>query len=149
MSNKAAKRESKVTRCVKAPYRILCRARDFYVRSLTDFSGKMSYGIGVGGLNSVVPRSFSVNSSRSYQEEDIRELMRVTYQRGQVEKVEMNIRKQQQSSMNLPRSFTVGNIGRIDEDKSCRFDEDFEVRPKSMYSRSDSSAITKRARYLL
>ncbi|KAF9621134.1 hypothetical protein IFM89_016628 [Coptis chinensis] len=150
MSNRAAKHESVFIRCVKAPFRILGRARDFYVRSLTDCSGRMSEASVIvgypGGSVNIVPRSFSVNSSRSNDDEDIKELMRAASQRGLREKLEMEIQQLQQLSKKtdaLPRSRTVA-IGRIDEDKPCDFDEDLKTKPDLLYPRSKSYAVSKK-----
>ncbi|KAF9602013.1 hypothetical protein IFM89_024770 [Coptis chinensis] len=49
MKNKVAKEESLFKRCVKAPFRVLGRTRDFYVRSETDCSGRISRASVMGG----------------------------------------------------------------------------------------------------
>ncbi|KAL5706700.1 hypothetical protein ACHQM5_024833 [Ranunculus cassubicifolius] len=153
MNNKVAKLESKFTKCIKAPFRVLCKARDFYVRSLTDCSGQMSYGGAVGQGNNL-PRSYSVTSStRSNDDEDLRELIREASQKGLVAQLEMEIRKQRQQqptfTNKLPRSFTVG-IGRIDEDKVYDFEDEYTVvsKPELLYPRSKSVAATKRTSYV-
>lgn len=129
--------------CVKAPIRLLGKARDMYVNSLTDCSGKMSYG-GAMGPTHLVPRSFSTSSSRSGDyDEDMRELVRAASQRGLMEKLELDIQQSQKASKKLPRSFTVG-FGRIDEDKPYDFPlENPKVakKPDMKYPRSKSAAV--------
>ncbi|XP_010273200.1 PREDICTED: uncharacterized protein LOC104608813 [Nelumbo nucifera] len=149
-----AKNESKLGRCIKAPFRILCKARDFYVRSMTNCAN--SYGNVMGGPAvpiSDLPKSFSVNSSRSREDDDLRELIRAASRRSLENHIEMELRQQleqqqqqqQQQQMHgkVPRSFSVG-IGRIDEDKPCDFSQDFKVKTDLRYPRSRSYAVTKR-----
>ncbi|PIA29462.1 hypothetical protein AQUCO_06000070v1 [Aquilegia coerulea] len=150
MRTNIAKHESKFTRFIKAPIRILGRARDLYVQSLSNCSGTMSYGtLGFpSGPVSIMPRSFSVNSSRLNEDGDLKELMRAASQRSQREKLELEIRQIQQESLTkLPRSYTVG-IGRIDEEEACEFEEDLKVKPEFLYPRSKSHAVTKRTSYI-
>ncbi|KAF5192904.1 hypothetical protein FRX31_017508 [Thalictrum thalictroides] len=144
MSKKAVKHEGKFIKCVKAPIRLLTKARDFYVNSLTDCTGRMNaVGYPTGPVN-MMPRSFSTNSVRSNDDEDFRELIRAASQRGLREKIQLEIRQQQQGSKKLPRSFTVG-IGRIDEDKACeQFEDDLKVKSDLVYPRSKSYAVAKR-----
>lgn len=137
MSKKAVKKESGFVKVVKAPYRALCRVGDFYVRSVTDCSGKMSYGAAAGPSHGM-PRNFSVSSSRSNRDEDLTDLIRAASQKGLKEKLEIEIKRiQEQSAKKLPRSATVG-IGRIDEDNPVDFDEDYKI------PRSRSAEDTKR-----
>ncbi|XP_010248357.1 PREDICTED: uncharacterized protein LOC104591250 [Nelumbo nucifera] len=147
MRNKAAaSNESKLIRCIKAPLRILRKARDFYVRSMNDCANRVSYGSVMGcptGTISTLPRSFSVNSSRPNEDDDLRELIRVASKRSLENKIEMELQQQQQMAGGVPRSFSVG-IGRIDEDKPCNFDEDFKVKTHLLYPRSRSYAVTRR-----
>ncbi|KAK9097153.1 hypothetical protein Sjap_022650 [Stephania japonica] len=146
--------ESKLIRCVKAPMRALCSARDMYVRSMTQCAGRTSHtaamGMGAGAVSSI-PRSFSASSSRrSGEDEDLRELIRAASQKGLLSKIELEIRQKQQQQQQrkseaLPRSFTVG-IGRIDEEKASEFDEEEPVvKPRVLYPRSKTyGAASKR-----
>ncbi|KAF9602012.1 hypothetical protein IFM89_024769 [Coptis chinensis] len=134
MKNKVAKHESLLTRCVKPPFRILGRVRDFYVRSVTDCSGMISRASVMGGAFgpvNITPRSFSVSSLRSNNDEDLKELIRAAFQRGLREKLEMEIPQLQQLSKKsdmLPWSFTVG----ITEEKP------------ELYPRSKSYVVLKK-----
>ncbi|PIA29461.1 hypothetical protein AQUCO_06000069v1 [Aquilegia coerulea] len=144
MSKKAVvKHEGKFIKCIKAPIRFLTKARDLYVNSLTDCTGRMNaVGYPSGPVN-MMPRSFSTSSSRSNDDEDFRELVRAASQRGLKEKIELEIR-QQRGSKKLPRSFTVG-IGRIDEDKACdQFEDDLKIKSDLLYPRSKSYAVAKK-----
>eukprot|EP00262_Sarcandra_glabra_P004910 TRINITY_DN16149_c0_g1_i1.p1 TRINITY_DN16149_c0_g1~~TRINITY_DN16149_c0_g1_i1.p1 ORF type:complete len:154 (+),score=14.88 TRINITY_DN16149_c0_g1_i1:149-610(+) len=143
-----AKRESKLSRCLKAPIRVLCKARDLYVNSLTGCAGRLNYDTVMGcpvGVVSTLPRSFSNTSSRASEDEDLRELIRAASQRNLVDKLGItNTNVQPKGSKGVvPRSFSVG-IGRIDEDKPCDFKEDFKVSSDVLYPRSRSYAVSKR-----
>ncbi|KAL0352165.1 UNVERIFIED_CONTAM: hypothetical protein Scaly_1605200 [Sesamum calycinum] len=70
-----ASHQNRILRIITIPVRALSRARDFYVRSLTDYADRMNYGnvIAVPGTSQVstLPKSFSVSSARSsYENED-------------------------------------------------------------------------------
>lgn len=158
MSTKASKESSKFTRCIKAPIRILTRARDFYIKSMSDCAANVStYGsVSVIGcptpqVPSSLPKSFSVGSSAtSSNDDDFSELMRVASTRSLGKKIELEAFRQQQSRKQLPmggiavvpRSHTVA-IGRIDEDKACEFGEDIKLKT-DVYPRSRSHAVTNR-----
>ncbi|XP_068655311.1 uncharacterized protein [Aristolochia californica] len=130
---------NKFTRCIKAPIRVLCKARDFYVRSMTNCAGNMNYSM----YPSTLPKSFSVASSRASDEEDLREVMRMVSQRSQRETSGTLSQPSVMGAQGLPKSFSVG-IGRIDEDKPCYFQEDFKMNTDILYPRSRSYAVTKR-----
>ncbi|KAJ8545972.1 hypothetical protein K7X08_018555 [Anisodus acutangulus] len=121
MSTKGSK-ESRINKCIKAPIRVLIKARDYYVHSLMERSGRIGYGsvMGVPQI-SALPRSFSVNSSvSSSRDEDLRELMRIASRKSL-------LNRQKSLAKNvMPRSRSVA-IGRIDEDKPCDFGEDVKV----------------------
>ncbi|KAJ6872024.1 hypothetical protein NC651_031199 [Populus alba x Populus x berolinensis] len=62
-----AQNQSKFMRVMTIPVRVLCKARDVYVKSMTDFSMRMSNGPSMAllaGQHPPLPRSFSVGSSR-------------------------------------------------------------------------------------
>ncbi|XP_058081133.1 uncharacterized protein LOC131229248 [Magnolia sinica] len=121
-------------RCIKAPIRVLSKARDFYVESLTNCAGRAHYG---GGARSL-PKSFSVSSSRASEDEDIRALMRALSQKSQGETPVGSF-----GSKGLPKSFSVA-ISRIDEDEPCDFKDDIKVNSDLLYPRSRSYAVTNR-----
>ncbi|KAL6995328.1 hypothetical protein U1Q18_005467 [Sarracenia purpurea var. burkii] len=156
-----ASNQNKFLRLLTLPIRVLSKARDFYVRSLTNCSEKISYGNATGipsGQISILPKSFSVSSSMSDSGDDLRELVRATSTRRLDNSVEMDLymqRRQQVSrpplpplptaAAKVPRSCSVG-MGRIDEDRPCDFGEDaVNVRPDLVYPRSRSYAVTKRS----
>ncbi|KAK9109688.1 hypothetical protein Sjap_017748 [Stephania japonica] len=105
-----------VMRCAKAPLRLLTKARNLYERSMADLSagvtglgGGMMGGISVAPM-AVLPKSFSATK----REEELQDLLKAASQRG----VKANA---EYSEPLMPRSFTVGIMGRIDEEKSCEF----------------------------
>ncbi|KAF8377664.1 hypothetical protein HHK36_031048 [Tetracentron sinense] len=102
------------------------------------------------GQISTLPKSFSVNSSRSSNDEDLRELIRAASTRNLGNKVEADLMRQKQLRQSattrpkgVPRSFSVG-IGRIEEDKPCEFGEHVNVKTDGLYPRSRSYAVSKR-----
>ncbi|XP_058081573.1 uncharacterized protein LOC131229589 [Magnolia sinica] len=130
---------SKLARCVRAPIRVLCRARDFYVKSMTDYAGRVHCGA------TTLPKSFSVGSSRRSDDEDLRTLMRIASQRSQRENEEKPVRATHTvASKGLPKSFSVG-MGKIDEETPCDFEEDVKVDSAAvLYPRSRSYAVGNR-----
>ncbi|XP_022741293.1 uncharacterized protein LOC111292918 [Durio zibethinus] len=151
MSKKASK-ESKLSRYLKAPLRFLIKARDFYIKSMTEYSDRIGYGTVMGcptGQINTVPRSYSVSSTKSGNgDDDLRELVRAASTRSLSNKVQLDLHRRQQARLspttganNMPRSYSVG-IGRIDEDKPCDFEEDIKVKT-DVFPRSKSYAVTK------
>lgn len=139
--------------------------------SLEDCAGKVGHGGGgVSGYTASqvphVPRSFSVNSSNSSNDQDVRQLLRTsTSNRNKIiEKDNKNksasnsdmrrrpiaqpIVRQPNNTMNGlgVRCCSVGfTMGRIDEETACSFRED-EVNVKTdLYPRSRSYAAKRRA----
>ncbi|KAJ8567362.1 hypothetical protein K7X08_019570 [Anisodus acutangulus] len=156
MSTKGRK-ESRIKKCIKAPIRVLIKARDCYVRSMTDCSGRIGYGSAIGSCPAVtqitsLPRSFSVNSSASSGDEDFRELMRIASRRDLVNKVELEVLRQKSLAKNgmnnvVPRTRSVA-IGRIDEEEPYDFVEDVMVKT-DVYPRSRSYAVSSRRARML
>ncbi|KAK3006365.1 hypothetical protein RJ639_017476 [Escallonia herrerae] len=148
MSAKASK-ESKISRCFKAPMRVLSKARDFYIRSMSECAGQVGFGAAMGCPAphiSSLPRSFSVGSSSSSYDQDFRELVRAASTRSLGGKVDLEFRRRQSPATGVnvvPRSQSVA-VGRIDEDKPCEFGEDFKVMTADMYPRSRSYAVSTR-----
>ncbi|KAI3967809.1 hypothetical protein MKW92_031667 [Papaver armeniacum] len=140
--------ENMLIKCIKSPYRFLCKARDVYVRSMNGCAGGSAGSFGAMGYPGpcAVPRSYSTSSSR---------MIRAASQRGL--KTKINIAEFNQSDFptrknvhsstnnNLPRSFTVG-FGRIDEDKALDFDDDIKMKNDSFYPRSRSYAVSSKRR---
>ncbi|GFY85962.1 hypothetical protein Acr_04g0007000 [Actinidia rufa] len=124
---------------------------------MVDCADRVSYGtaMGVGsGQVSSLPKSFSVGSGRSSDNEDLRELIRAASTRSFGSRVETDLYLQSQMRLRpttaaaaavVPRSCSVG-MGRIDEDGPCDFGEvGMGVRPELVYPRSRSYAVPKRS----
>ncbi|GER28865.1 hypothetical protein STAS_04693 [Striga asiatica] len=105
-NNNCGGKESKLVRYIKGPIRILARARDFYVNSLTGCADHVAYA-GATLQPAALPRSFSTSSAH-----DTAELIRIASVRTKSEAELLRMKK---------RSRSVA-IGRIDEDKPCEFD---------------------------
>ncbi|KAI3972774.1 hypothetical protein MKX01_019432 [Papaver californicum] len=150
--------ENMILKCIKSPYRFLCKAKDAYVRSMNGCAGGSAASFGGMGYPGpcTVPRSYSTSSSRMSEsnDEDFKDLVRAASQRGF--KTKINISEFHQSDFptrknvhstndQLPRSFTVG-IGRIDEDKALDFDDDIKMKNDSFYPRSRSYAVSSKRR---
>ncbi|XWS41747.1 hypothetical protein CRYUN_Cryun17cG0109800 [Craigia yunnanensis] len=154
MSKKGSK-ETKLSRYLKAPIRILIKARDFYIKSMTEYSDRIGYGTVMGcptGQVNTLPRSYSVSSTKSGNgDDDLRELIRAASTRSLGNKVQLDLLKRQQARQspntaganNMPRSHSVG-IGRIDEENPCDFEEDHIKVKTDVFPRSRSYAVTKR-----
>ncbi|KAH7566714.1 hypothetical protein ACOSQ2_023669 [Xanthoceras sorbifolium] len=155
MNTKKSSKDGKLSKYFKSTVRILVKARDFYIRSMTECSDKVTYGTAMGcptGQPLSLPRSYSVSSSKSSgNDDDFRELVRAASTRGLAGKIDQDLLRKQQvrqtpttlANNNIPRSYSVG-IGRIDEDKACDdFDDDVKLKT-NLYPRSRSHAAVKR-----
>ncbi|KAF3773709.1 hypothetical protein EJ110_NYTH53660 [Nymphaea thermarum] len=149
------KKASAISRCIKAlsPAKALCRARDFYVRSMLGCAGKVAYAdMGYSGVPNL-PRSFSNTSSRGgHDDEDMRELVRIASLRASRRKANdgyqqsAGYRPPAVGAARVPRSYSV-HIPRIDEDKPCSFGE--KGGEDGIFSRSRSYAPHSRNRFAL
>ncbi|XP_028764264.1 uncharacterized protein LOC114722398 [Neltuma alba] len=135
-------------RCMKAPIRLLNKAKHFYIHGITECSGRFPYldaamGCPTGQL-STLPRSFSVSSARSSSVEDYKDLIKAAAARSSVSRVDFDVpAKQPAPQVRVPRSRSVV-IGRIDEDKPCEYGDDLPIRP-IVYPRSKSYAARRRS----
>ncbi|XAR51385.1 hypothetical protein NMG60_11005998 [Bertholletia excelsa] len=142
-------KESRLRRYLKAPIRVLSKVRDLYVQSMIECGGRVEYCCVMGcptAQISTLPRSFSVGSSRSNRDEDLRELMRAASTKSLGNRVETELLRRQSGlggAKVVPRSFSVG-IGRIDEDKPCEFGEDVKV-VSAAFPRSRSCAMPRKS----
>ena len=70
--------QSLFVKMVRSPIRALCKARDFYVQSITNCSDHLDYSNNMDAIGRFValPRSYSAPSSRSDDRDDFKELMR-------------------------------------------------------------------------
>ncbi|KAK4759457.1 hypothetical protein SAY87_022588 [Trapa incisa] len=140
-----SKKQKLIIRLLKAPFQILARAGDFYVRSLTECSGHIGMVCPTGQVIATLPRSYSVSSSH---DDDFRELVRAASTKS-LNSVRKHEQRQQQQppplKLVLPRSFSSG-IGRIDEEKASEFGDEAVARPAcAVYRRSRSCAVYRRS----
>ncbi|XP_050365670.1 uncharacterized protein LOC126784232 [Argentina anserina] len=160
-STKQAHNQSRFLRIITVPIRALGKAKDFYVRSMTDVGDKFSYGgstmSGPGGqFSNGLPKSFSTrSSSRTTQgTDDFSELVRAASARSYGTRIDVDKLLQEQlkrsatttamgSRQVLPKCGSVA-MGRIDEDAPCDFEEEGDVK-KDLYPRSRSYAVGKRS----
>ncbi|KAF2320820.1 hypothetical protein GH714_031036 [Hevea brasiliensis] len=149
MMRSKANKLSKLVQITRAPIRVVCKARDFYVKSMLNFAG---YG-GIGGGTAQLPKSFSVNSSRAVDDdEEFKKLLRLLSAKG-ISEVETYLhcrqddgRSYSKGSSGMKRSYSVGvgKIGRIDEDRACSFREDDNDAQANLYLRSRSHAVRRK-----
>ncbi|KAL6270665.1 hypothetical protein ACE6H2_027576 [Prunus campanulata] len=166
-----AKKQSKLMYIICAPIRTLTKARNFYMRGLEDYAGKVGYGGGVSGYTASqvprLPKSFSVNSSSTSDDEDLRQLLRTASSRKSNAEKESNVKLEGNSDMHRRpivrqaaqpigrqqtmngmgmRSYSVGlKMGRIDEEMACSFEEDEANVKADFYPRSRSYAVKRRS----
>ncbi|XP_047953516.1 uncharacterized protein LOC125199581 [Salvia hispanica] len=155
MKSKAGQ-QKRFMKFITVPVRALSRARDFYVRSLSDYADKMNYGnnamaIPVTAQVTSLPRSFTVTSGRHEAEP---ELVRAASARsvGERAEVESFIKQQMGAGAGAgpgpgpkgmpPRSGSVA-MGRIDEDREAVYFGDNNV-SSTMFPRSRSHAVSSR-----
>ncbi|KAL9158317.1 hypothetical protein ABFS82_08G059800 [Erythranthe guttata] len=135
MSSKRVRKQSKFMVFLRRPFRVLARARDLTLKSLTGCGGNIAYGNAMGCPTPQIPslpRSFSTNASNPNNiksaEEELKDLLRLASVRGITAKVGPELRRSKSSFplgaaaadggvAVVPRSNTVG-FGRIDEDRS-------------------------------
>ncbi|KAD6119607.1 hypothetical protein R6Q59_025593 [Mikania micrantha] len=146
-----------VIRIIKTPYRAFCKAKDFYIRSITDCASHTNYGGAAVSFGYPMSRSTSTSSfgSRSTASDDLMELIRAN-SRGSsgdldITRAELELYIKQhgtaKGSRRVPRSVSVG-MGRIDEEgpvSSFNDDEGLGRKGKSdhlMFPRSRSHAVT-------
>lgn len=114
-------------RIISSPYRALCKARDFYVRSMLDCANSNAVGLHGASQGPSLPRSFSAVSSRSIEDnDDYRELVRAASARsiGGSSDLEAYIKLERRARAGpraLPqRSISVA-MGRIDEERPISY----------------------------
>lgn len=160
MRSKKGQNQNKFVRIITTPIRVLGKARDMYVRSITTCGNNMNYSnpVDPAGRFEAFPRSYSAVTSRSGGDsEDFAELMRAASARTLINRIDVDlVLKQQQhhqqnmahdepaavGSNGLPKSVSVG-MARIDEDMPYDLGErDVPAVPVS-YPRSRSYAVGK------
>ncbi|KAE8709580.1 ARM repeat superfamily protein isoform 1 [Hibiscus syriacus] len=154
--SKKVTRESKLSRYLKAPIRILMKAGDLYITSMTEYSERIGFGTVMGCPTDQVnglSRTYSIASTKSRNgDDDLRELIRAASSRSLRDKAPMDLlgkqpgrRSPTTGANRMARNHGVG-FGRIDEDKPCDFD-DIEDRinvKTDVFPRSRSYAVTKK-----
>ncbi|KAL8151802.1 hypothetical protein V2J09_021610 [Rumex salicifolius] len=129
-------KEKRLLRLIKTPAKVLTKARDLYVHSLIGCAGQVSYGTVMGcptgqfSTATAAPRSRSLTSSRSATRSV--SIKGLQHNPDRVESKPSAQKEDLGSSTSManavgvrnliPRSFSLGVIGRIDEDKPY-FDE--------------------------
>ncbi|KAK3231204.1 hypothetical protein Dsin_003085 [Dipteronia sinensis] len=129
--------QNKFVRFITIPIRVLSKARDMYVKSLTDYAKGARYRNTTPGQFATLPKSFSVGPIRSNTDnEDFKELVRAASVRsmGHTNEAEMLLQQHMRrptataavGSKGFPKSCSVGMgfMGRIDEEKPSDVGED-------------------------
>ncbi|WCJ35595.1 hypothetical protein M5689_016841 [Euphorbia peplus] len=154
MGVKRQNNQNKIMKIVTLPVKILGKARDLYVKSMTSCASSASCSHTMSLPNGHLPKSYSVSSSVSsnHDSDDFRDLIRAASVRsmGHKNEIDMLLHEVRQNSKPLPKSCSVGMggfMGRIDEDK---VEEDGSVNggvksmaAAEMYPRSKSYAVGK------
>ncbi|KAE8682177.1 putative Ribosomal RNA processing protein 1 B [Hibiscus syriacus] len=118
------KSSNKFVRFLKAPFKALRKARDGYIRILTSCASSMHYGqcaIHFPGQFYELPTSFGERSSATSdvkEEAVLRELASSSRRWTQTEMFSSKQMRMKTRSRGLPK-----NMGRIDEDKPCEFED--------------------------
>ncbi|WCJ18029.1 hypothetical protein M5689_000411 [Euphorbia peplus] len=139
---------NKIAKLTKASIKILCKARDVYVKGLLGFSGVGNGSTGIGGGIARLPKSFSVNSSMEVDEEELRRLLRLKSQKESETRsfTRKDVELYSTDCNGMKRSYSVGlgKIGKIEEDRACSFREDV-IDVNNLYPRSKSHAFRRNA----
>ncbi|XP_059671017.1 uncharacterized protein LOC132316556 [Cornus florida] len=149
MQTKNSTIKTKLSRFLKAPIRVLIKMRDFYIQNMSECAGGFGHGSAMGcptAQVSILPKSFSVNSSLSSNNEEISDLIKAASTKSSLGgKIELDLRRRQLpvTGVNVVTRCQSVGIGRIDEDRPCEFGEDVKVKTV-VYPRSKSYAVSKR-----
>ncbi|KAJ8765686.1 hypothetical protein K2173_014808 [Erythroxylum novogranatense] len=146
MSTKKPSIYRNLCKVVKAPIKMLAMAKDVYVRGMTVYSQRLSgVTFGCPTAHQVTPLSRSSSVCKtSNRGEDYRELVKAAVSKQNVE-IDHNLKRQEpniNSANKVNRSRSVG-IPRIDEDRSFRVEDDFQVNV-DLFTRSRSHAVPRR-----
>ncbi|KAL1564719.1 hypothetical protein AAHA92_07025 [Salvia divinorum] len=126
MNKKACQQQSRFVFIITTPYRVLCKARDFYVRSMLNCANSNAIGLQSSvQAGPALPRSFSAtmsSRSRHNDDADYRELVRAASARTIGSRVDLKDYVKQERKAKPgppalpPRSASVA-MGRIDEER--------------------------------
>ncbi|XP_076940325.1 uncharacterized protein LOC143609455 [Bidens hawaiensis] len=134
MDTKKSQKSSFATKVLKAPVKVVFKIRDLYISSMYSCASGVGRGP-TGPYTSGLPKSYSSASSRT--DDDYAELMRIASTRSAGDSVG------RQKSPVVRRSQSAA-IGRIDEEGSFHFNDDFRVDTSEMFPRSKSHAVVSR-----
>ncbi|KAL3522880.1 hypothetical protein ACH5RR_015714 [Cinchona calisaya] len=137
MRSKGSK-QSKLKRYIAAPTKFLAKARDFYVKSMIEFEGRMAYGsnmmmampLPAAPQVSHVPKHFGTSLKKTMKnDENLKELYRSICSKNDDDysrrrSNERNDRVNVFDGMFRSYSVGIGRMGRIDEDEPCCFREE-------------------------
>ena len=130
-------RQSKLRRYIAAPKRFLAKARDFYVKSMIEFDGRVVYGSNMmmampAPRVSHMPKYFGASLKNAMKnDENWKELHRLmnskTNEDNNSDKgglCQRNSKVDAFDDLFRCYSVSVGRMGRIDEDEPCFFREE-------------------------
>ncbi|MFS7983238.1 putative forkhead-associated (FHA) domain-containing protein [Helianthus anomalus] len=143
MDTKKTQKPSIATRLLKAPVKVMYKIRDLYISGMYSCASGMSGS--TGPYTSGLPKSYSTTSSRA--SEDYAELVRIASTKSLGNKLDYPDRvgrqqTQQSTTTPVPRSQSVA-IGRIDEEGSFHYTDDFRLSSDPMFLRSRSHAVSR------
>lgn len=147
MKNVDEKPKSRIKGWLKAPIRGLLKARDFYIRAMTNFAGRFSYVDGVYGCPTTqvttLPRSFSLHSNT--RDDDFNELVRVASIRCLEDRIDLDLQSVKSSKV-VPRSKSSSGVARIDEEHSFDICDNkvLNLKTADLFPRSRSFVVAKR-----
>ncbi|KAK8579960.1 hypothetical protein V6N13_143108 [Hibiscus sabdariffa] len=120
---------NKFVRGLKAPFQALRKARDGYIRILTSCDSSIDYGYCPSHFprqNHELPRSYSERSSATSnvkEEAVLTELARAASVPSSSHGNEMDVFSPKQLRAKMRSRVLPKNMGRIDEDKPCEFED--------------------------
>ncbi|KAL4333932.1 hypothetical protein GQ457_07G020910 [Hibiscus cannabinus] len=129
MRGHSRKSSNKFFQCLKAPFRALRRARDGYIRILTSCASSIRHGqcpSHYAGQYYELPRSFSEGSSATSNVEEegvLREPSRAASVTSSSCEDETDMFSPKQLRRMMRSRGLPKNMGRIDEDKPCVFED--------------------------
>lgn len=118
---------SKLINCIlRAPIKVIRKARDFYLESLIGCTGG-----GGGGAHRHMSRELSGAEERRLSEEEMTVLLRAAFAELEASMNVIAPKKEESKSKGVDRSYSdrVGRIGRIDENEPCDFMEEVLLLP--------------------
>ncbi|XP_076943108.1 uncharacterized protein LOC143613225 [Bidens hawaiensis] len=140
MDTKKSQKSSFASKVLKAPVKVVFKIRELYISSMYSCASGVGRGP-TGPYTSSLPKSYSSASSRT--NDDYAELMRIASTRSAGGRLDHPDSLGRQKSPVVPRSQSAA-IGRIDEEGSFHFNDDFRVDTSEKFPRSRSHAVVSR-----